>query len=234
MTLLAITFSSIAFSQVGINTPTPQKQLHVNGSLQVTNELNVGGNASTAGDAGTLGQVLTSDGAGNAPRWQSANSIKGTVDNVYYVQGTTAVTVNQGQTLDVPGVTVTLTVPTGRTQTFMFTILGYATLYPSGNTTQGVFSLLQNNVKISSAYASKAGQFPAGSSGTQALADMPVPVTFLRAVTLPAGTYTFKVQYTSWIGSSIVNNIPSNYGGYNGDVEAMLTKMQVLVYNSVQ
>ncbi|MFP3534461.1 hypothetical protein SB763_34470, partial [Burkholderia sp. SIMBA_042] len=32
---------------IGIGTSTPQKQLHVNGALQLTNELNVGGNAST-------------------------------------------------------------------------------------------------------------------------------------------------------------------------------------------
>lgn len=61
---------------------------------------------------------------------------------------------------------------------------------------------------------------------------MPVPVTFLKSVTLPAGTYTFKVQYVAWVGSSTVNFVPSGYGGYNGDTEAMLTKMQVLAYNN--
>ncbi|MFP3631819.1 hypothetical protein SB776_35020, partial [Burkholderia sp. SIMBA_045] len=55
----------------GIGTETPQKKLHVNGGLQITNELNVGGNASTAGSAGTTGQVLTSAGASAAPTWQT-------------------------------------------------------------------------------------------------------------------------------------------------------------------
>lgn len=55
------------FSQIGIQTTTPQKTLHVNGSLQVVNEINVGGNATTAGSAGTSGQILTSQGAGAAP-----------------------------------------------------------------------------------------------------------------------------------------------------------------------
>jgi hypothetical protein len=45
--------------------------MHVNGSLQVANELNVGGNATTAGSAGTAGQVLKSNGAGVAPSWQT-------------------------------------------------------------------------------------------------------------------------------------------------------------------
>ncbi|MFN1215596.1 hypothetical protein ACKW6Q_01305 [Chryseobacterium kwangjuense] len=57
-------------------------------------------------------------------------------------------------------------------------------------------------------------------------------MTFLKSVSLPAGTYTFKVQYSAWSGSATVNFLPSAYVGYNGDTEAMLTKMQVLVYNN--
>ncbi|WP_054509021.1 hypothetical protein [Chryseobacterium sp. ERMR1:04] len=55
---------------VGVGTTTPQKTLHVNGALQVTNELNVGGNASTAGSAGTSGQFLSSSGTGASPIWK--------------------------------------------------------------------------------------------------------------------------------------------------------------------
>ena len=213
-------------AQVGIQTSTPQKTLHVNGSLQVVSELNVGGNATTAGSAGTTGQILTSNGAAAAPSWQTLNTISGTINSAYYVQGTTEATAAQGTTIDVPGATITLTVPTGRTQTFLFTILGYATNFPSGGvSSQGVFILAQNNVKISSAYTTKIG---AGGG----LNDLPTPVTFLKSVTLPAGTYTFKVQYAAWSGLAKVNVNPTTYSGYNGDVESMLTKMQVLVYNN--
>lgn len=69
--LIFALFSIGAYAQVGINTATPRKTLHVNGSLQVTNEINVGGNATTAGSAGTAGQVLVSKGAGVAPAWQT-------------------------------------------------------------------------------------------------------------------------------------------------------------------
>ncbi|MCS3870720.1 hypothetical protein J3D55_003636 [Chryseobacterium ginsenosidimutans] len=216
--------------QVGINTPTPQKSLHVNGSLQVVNELNVGGNASTAGSAGTAGQILTSNGAAAAPSWQTLNTVGGSINSIYYVQGTTEATAYVGQTIDVPGVTITLTVPPTKTQTFLFTILGYTTL-TNGSSTQGTLNLLQNGTKISSAYVSKAGSFP-GVTGGILLANMPIPVTFLKSVTLTEGTYTFKVQYSAWYGSTTLNYVPSNYGGYNGDTEAMLTKMQVLVFNS--
>lgn len=208
---------------VGVATQTPQKTLHVNGSLQVVNELNVGGNTNTAGSAGTTGQILTSSGAGAAPTWKTLNTSSGTVSSANYVQGTTALAVTQGTVADVPGVTITLTVPAGITQTFLFNILGYATS-STATDAQGAFYLLQDGTKISSAYTSMV-------SGT-ALVRLPVPVTFLKAVTLTAGTYTFKVQYSAWAGNQIVNYVPSGYSGYNGDTEAMLTKMQVLVYNN--
>ncbi|CAI8815594.1 hypothetical protein [Chryseobacterium sp. IT-36CA2] len=77
-----------ANSQVGINTPTPQKTLHVNGSLQVTNEINLGGNATTSGNAGTSGQVLTSNGPGATPTWQSStNVVPGSNGSVIAVNG---------------------------------------------------------------------------------------------------------------------------------------------------
>lgn len=215
------------FSQVGIQTTTPQKTLHVNGSLQVVNEVNVGGNATTAGSAGTSGQILTSQGAGAAPVWQSLNTVSGSINSALYVQGVNEATATAGQTIDVPQVTKTITVPAGMTQTLLFTILGYATNYPSGGSaTQGVFSLIQDGTKISSAYTTKIG------TGGGGLNDLPVPVTFLKSVTLSAGTYVFKVQYTAWSGTAKVNVDPSTYLGYNQDKECMLTKMQILVYNN--
>jgi|SRR5690606_31238636 len=67
--IVATTFSTLSFSQVGINTETPQRTLHVDGSIQLTNELNVGGDNDTAGDAGETGNFLQSNGPGAAPSW---------------------------------------------------------------------------------------------------------------------------------------------------------------------
>ncbi|MFP3507597.1 hypothetical protein, partial [Burkholderia sp. SIMBA_062] len=55
--------------RIAINTSTPQETLHVNGTMQLASELNVGGNATTGGNPGTAGQILTSNGAGGAPKW---------------------------------------------------------------------------------------------------------------------------------------------------------------------
>ncbi|SFN79695.1 hypothetical protein SAMN05421594_4266 [Chryseobacterium oleae] len=237
---------STAYAQVGIQTETPKRTLHVNGSLQVTNEVNVGGTANTAGSAGTSGQVLTSKGSGVPPEWQATDALKGSVANSIYIQGTTALNVPRNTVADVPGVTTTITVPAGKTQLALFLILGYAhrTVTLNDAATQGVFTLLQNGTKISSAYTSSVsspsrivnvnpnGTFNSAPPNTQALANLPIPVSFFKAVPLTAGTYTFKVQYSSWFGDQTVNYNPSDYIGYNNDNEAMLTKMQVFIFNN--
>src|ERR1700750_1487315 len=61
-------------AQVGIETPTPQSTLHVNGSLQVVKDFNVGGNAKIRGNSGNRGEVLMSNGAGTAPTWGTIES----------------------------------------------------------------------------------------------------------------------------------------------------------------
>ncbi|WP_326982618.1 hypothetical protein VUJ46_21045 [Chryseobacterium sp. MYb264] len=76
--------STISFSQVGINTETPRKSLHVNGSLQITNELNVGGNATDQGSAGTLGQVLTSNGGDTSPEWKTIGTAINLTGDIKY------------------------------------------------------------------------------------------------------------------------------------------------------
>ncbi|WP_123902694.1 hypothetical protein [Chryseobacterium elymi] len=61
-------------AQVGIETSTPQNTLHVNGSLQVVKDLNVGGDAKTKGNSGNRGEVLMSNGSGSAPSWGTIES----------------------------------------------------------------------------------------------------------------------------------------------------------------
>ncbi|KMQ62965.1 hypothetical protein ACM46_13485 [Chryseobacterium angstadtii] len=221
--------------KVGVNTDTPQKTLHVDGSLQITNELNLGGTKNTAGSAGISGQVLISKGNNTSPTWETLDELKGAVSGTFYAQGTVSVTVNPGSTADVPGITGTFTVPSGKTQTFLIMILGYARASTNAYNldTQGVFSLLQNGIKISSAFTfSTSASQPGSPNPNTSLVNLSAPVNFFKAVTLPAGTYTFKVQYTSWSGTQVINHIPSEYGGYNGDNEAMLTKMQVFVFSN--
>lgn len=76
-----------AHDKVGIQTATPQKSLHINGSLQITNELNVGGDASTAGMSGNVGQVLKSNGPGVAPTWQNLAGVPNATGTVIVANG---------------------------------------------------------------------------------------------------------------------------------------------------
>ncbi|PKF72285.1 hypothetical protein [Chryseobacterium sp. PMSZPI] len=72
MTLFVMSISINA--QVGIQTPTPQHSLHVNGALQVVKDINVGGSANTKGNSGNKGEFLMSNGTGNAPEWKTIES----------------------------------------------------------------------------------------------------------------------------------------------------------------
>lgn len=72
MALFVMSFNLNA--QIGIQTPTPQNTLHVNGSLQVVKDINVGGDAGTKGNSGNKGEFLMSNGTGNAPVWRNIES----------------------------------------------------------------------------------------------------------------------------------------------------------------
>jgi hypothetical protein len=61
----------LASGNVGIGTVTPTQRLHVVGNVQFSGALMPGGNA------GTTGQVLVSQGAGNAPQWQNPSALTG-------------------------------------------------------------------------------------------------------------------------------------------------------------
>ncbi|WP_123908000.1 hypothetical protein [Chryseobacterium sp. G0162] len=74
-------------AQVGVNTTSPQNELHVNGSLQVVNEINVGGDAQTAGDSGTAGFALVSNGSGQPPKWKDITETSDAVGTMIVANG---------------------------------------------------------------------------------------------------------------------------------------------------
>ena len=191
---------------------------------------------------GTQGQVL-SQGANNQPVWSEIKQLTGTIAEAFYVQGTTPLNINSGGQADVPGVTQTITVPAGKKQKMLITVTGYVTgTSGADQNAQGAFNLFQNGTKISSAYAG----YVTSVDGTATISGqtvakrglmlLPFPATIIKSVELNAGTYTFKVGVRSWSGAMRVNNNPATtplkYTGADAnDREAMLTKMQILVYN---
>lgn len=230
---MLLAFPILLLSQVGINTSTPQKTLHVNGSLQLTNELNVGGTNSSAGSAGTTGDILISQGNDNAPKWSklSTSGASGILSSVQYILGTNSINVSSGNTANVPGLTYTITVPsTVSSQTLVFNIIGYAPKSAVGGVKcQGVFSLYMDNNKVTSVFTSVANDKGASDGD---LLNLPIQTSLLYQVTLNPGTYTFTLRYTSWAGTATLNYVPSSFLGYNGDGQSMLSRMQVMIFNN--
>jgi hypothetical protein len=192
--------------------------------------------------AGTQGQVL-SQGANNQPVWSEIKHLTGTIAEAFYVQGSAPLNIASGGQADVPGVTQTITVPAGKKQKMLITVTGYVT-GTSGNdqNAQGAFNLFLNGAKISSAYTGYVTSVDGTTNvGGQTVAKrglmlLPFPATIIKSVELNAGTYTFKVGVRSWSGAMRVNNNPGGgllpyTGALSNDNEAMLTKMQILVYN---
>ncbi|MFS4472795.1 hypothetical protein [Chryseobacterium sp. T20] len=138
----AFLLSVMIFGQVGIKTETPQKSLHVNGSLQVTNEFNVGGNATTAGSAGSAGQVLVSQGAGTPPIWNSLQGLSGQSSIAFNVFST-GKSVNGSTSFNaIPGLNYTYTAPADGV------LLIQANVYTALGELSGSGSLVFTNTQI--------------------------------------------------------------------------------------
>lgn len=69
--LLFLIFESISAQKTGINVLLPLSDLHIDGKLQVTKDLNFGGTEFTKGSSGTNGQILKSNGEAKAPEWST-------------------------------------------------------------------------------------------------------------------------------------------------------------------
>ncbi|WP_330744303.1 hypothetical protein [Chryseobacterium sp. CP-77] len=138
----ALLFSITIYGQVGIKTDTPQKSLHVNGSLQITNELNVGGDASKAGSAGSAGQILVSQGAGAPPTWNSLQGLSGQSSIAFNVFST-GKSVNGSTTFNsIPGLNYTYIAPADGV------LLIQANVYTALGANSGSGSLVFSNTQI--------------------------------------------------------------------------------------
>ncbi|MCM5661358.1 beta strand repeat-containing protein [Galbibacter mesophilus] len=173
------------------------------------------------------GYIYTSE-KGNSQEivFDSKNLIGGLIGSSY-LQGTDRLVVNQGETKNIPGLALTINVPEGQMHTVQFTVQSYVVLSVSSNGSgQGVIGLYQNDVKISSAYLSVG-------AARNNLSNLPSPVTFLKSVDLTEGSYTFILKVSSWYNNLAVNHVPTNYLGFDGDNEALLTKMSINIFRKL-
>ena len=212
-----------AFTILSLNAQT------INLSDQCNCEVFKSTTAVTAGATSPTGAGngdLLVDSDGNLFYWDG-NSWELTTGNVaslstqvFEALGTNSLLINEGSESAVPGVSQTITLT--ETRNVLITVTGYAIITTGAvnAASQGAFALYQNGTKISSGYTSM------GDGG--GLTNLPSPATFQRVLTLAPGTYTFEVRYAAWFGNQTVNFDPVTYAGYNGDNEAMLTRMTIL------
>ena len=71
-----------------------------------------------------------------------------------------------------------------------------------------------------------------GDGNSRPLVNLPIPCTMIKTIVLTPGTYNFVVNFSSWAGTLEVNTDPTEYVGYNNDTEAMLSKLNILVFNN--
>ena len=67
--LLVLLLTKLCYAQVGIKVETPLTDLHVNGNIQITEEIRLGGDKATLGDPGIKGQLLKSNGDNMPASW---------------------------------------------------------------------------------------------------------------------------------------------------------------------
>ncbi len=73
--LILLAVATMSYAQVGIATNNPKADLHINGKLQITNDLNTGGTAATVGNSGKTNEMLFSQGPGLPPIWRNTEDI---------------------------------------------------------------------------------------------------------------------------------------------------------------
>ena len=181
--------SVMVFGQVGIKTDTPQKSLHVNGSLQVTNEFNVGGNATTAGSAGSPGQVLISQGAGTPPIWNSLQAVSGQSSLAFNIFST-GKSVNGSTSFNaIPGLNYTYTAPADGVLLIQANV--YTALGENSGSGSLVFSNTQIVIKVDGTETFFGMSTSIGSGGPQAAFNPETTAIIGKINVIKGQTYTF-------------------------------------------
>ncbi len=149
--------------------------------------------------------------------------LPGAVSKVLSAMGTSMVTIADGITADLPGVSQTFTLD----QPCVLLITYSALPLPDagGKPVQGTIDLIiDGNKEISSYYS--ANDAPAN------LVKLGNYSTSQTVISLGAGTHTIKLQAKSWYNATVFNRDPSGYSGaLASDTDAMKARLTIIVFN---
>jgi hypothetical protein len=171
---------SLNGTNVGVGTTAPAQKLDVSGNVQFSGALMPGGNA------GTSGQILTSQGPGSPPTWQTPASIPVYGNNAKSVKLTSLATTTSTNYVNIPGMSLSIT-PT-HSVVYIFASVSARLTDNSGNVQFGQAVMLVrvlvngNPVAISKCVITDYdddgwGGIAIVTSGSAAIAGIPVNVT---------------------------------------------------------
>jgi hypothetical protein len=174
-----------ANSNVGIGTITPTEKLEVVGNVRFSGALmpnNLPGNT---------GDILTSQGAGVAPIWKTPGSIiKASGVN------STRTTINSSTYTDITGLVQTVTL----SQASIVFISAWGALETFSTSSSGG-SGTRTSV-INTTTNTRLAEETVDVNNTSGFTQVVLPFSINTFQSLPAGTYTFKVQSQKYIGSN--------------------------------
>ncbi len=142
----------------------------------------------------------------------------------FYLQGTNQIT-TRTTAQAIPGLTKNFITEINSIVQVAATI--YVSSADNAKSTQGLIYLLVDNVIVDSYYYS--------TTTGLGLTNLPIPVSINYTQNLSPGSHLVSVQVKEWFQPGLVNNVPSNYAGYQGvsDANAMLSKLNIMLFSAV-
>ncbi|MEO8110132.1 MAG: hypothetical protein ABI594_08875 [Ginsengibacter sp.] len=187
-----------------VNNTSDDHVFYAGTSATTSNELlRIKGNGVIAvnGSTGTAGQVLTSNGSGNATTWQSPASAVTILSDAKSANGTSAVFTSGSTLVEMPAMQLSLTTPQGFSERLL--ISGTVRAQTFGCSVSGCFPTVSLYLIIDGVWQSGSGiDITANTNNVQSMVMSNYPIT------VGAGTHTIKFAVVGGTNTNSVTVYP--------------------------